>query len=97
MLHTVYNTCGLTEYKSTDYSETGKSVRSLLDSQVQSQNDRLSPSLTCTDMAKVILKSGKSESISIIISAMRALIANDGVQYGHRAQAGPSPFRCLPR
>lgn len=49
------------------------------------------------DTAKVILKSGKSESISIIISAVRALIANDGVQYGHRVQEGPYPFHCLAR
>ena len=47
--HTVCNICGLTEYKSTDYRETGRSARTLLDSEVQSQLNCLSPSLTCTD------------------------------------------------
>lgn len=47
------------------------------------------------ETAKVILKSGKSASISIITSVVRASIVNDGIPYRRRAQDGPSPFHCL--
>lgn len=45
----------------------------------------------------MMLKSGRSDSISIIISAVRALIVNDGVRYGRRAQEAPSPIHRLAR
>lgn len=44
------------------------------------------------DTAKVILKSGKSESISIMVSVVRVLIANDGVWYRLTAQEGQALF-----